>query len=265
MMELRGPLRSLLVLLFVGASGCALNPETGMAGIDGGTGEPNESHVWDSSSDSIEIHWFSFWAGGAKFGKSRAELTEEELSIVETMTIIPPTEDCWSDSGEATVIVTSAGTEHRYMANEYDGTCGRDGTLIDYEPVQALRDLAHCLSAKSYDGSTLATAASIKAGDGCYHGLFNGSSTTPEWWFLLEMPTAGPLHVSLDGCGDRDLELVLFDATGTTSIASATRVAGATCPELVLTVPAPGSYAIRVDMRAGTYAGDFFLRVDSGT
>jgi len=122
-----------------------------------------------------------------------------------------------------------------------------------------------CVSAQSYDGSTLSTAPPIAVGDGCYHGLFNGSSTTPEWWFLLDVATGGPVHVSLDGCGDRDLELALLDATGTTTIASATSAVEAPCPELTHTITEPGSYAIRVDMRAGTYAGDFFLRADSGT
>lgn len=253
----------LLLVLVVGASGCALNPETGLLETDPDI--TSESHIWNSSSDSIEVHWFSFWQGGAKFRKDQSELTAEELAIVETMTIITPTEECWSDSGEATVTVMAAGSEHRYMANEYDGTCGREGRLIDYEPVQALNDRAGCVSAKSYDGSTLATAPAIAVGDGCYHGLFNGSSTTPEWWFSLDVATGGSVEVAIDGCGDRDLELALLDATGTTTIASATTALEAPCPELTHTITEPGSYAIRVDMRAGTYAGDFFLRVDSGT
>lgn len=256
----------LLALLVAGASGCALNPETGMAGIEPKDQETNP-HIWGSQSESIEVEWFSFWQGGARFERSREELKANELAIIEAMRVVADNGECYEDSGEATVTVTSdAGTVKEYFASEYGGGCQRDETVIAYEPVQALLELAGCNTAKGYDGSTLATAPEVTAGDGCYHGLFNASTTTPEWWFTLAVPSAGTLRVTLDGCGDRDLELSLLDGTGETTLASTTSAMSppyTTCPELVFDAPEAGIYAVHVDMRAGTYAGDFYLRAES--
>jgi hypothetical protein len=53
--------------------------------------------------------------------------------------------------------------------------------------------------------------------------------------------------VAVDGCGDRNLELALLDAAGTTTLASATNGVGAApCVALTHTITEPGSYAIRV-------------------
>jgi hypothetical protein len=47
------------------------------------------------------------------------------------------------------------------------------------------------LSAKSYQGDTLDDALHIEVGDGCEHGVFNGSTTTPNWWFPVDVTTPG--------------------------------------------------------------------------
>jgi hypothetical protein len=213
------------------------------------------------------VWWFSFFGGGAKFAKTREELTAEELAIVELMATIADNDSCVSDGPEASVTVETDGVLDSYYASYFGGACGRDVRLIAYEPVGALFSLLGCKTAKGYDGSTLETAPTITPGDGCYHGIFNASTTTPEWWFVLTVPEAGTVRVMLDSCGDRDLELTLFDETGETPLASTTSAntaAGAECPELAHEVEA-GNYAVYVDMRAGTNAGDFFLRADSGT
>jgi hypothetical protein len=222
--------------------------------------------IWGAASDSIDITWFSFFGGGARFVKTREELTAEELAIVAGMATIPADDDiCVEDAGEARVVVYSNSVPDLYYASQYDGSCGRAVRLVAYEPVHALLELVGCKTAKAYDGSTLETAASITPNDGCYHGIFNSSDATPKWWFVLVVPTAGTLSVMLDSCGDRDLELTLFDETGETALAtttSAMNAAGAECPELTLDVE-PGNYAVYVDMRGGTYAGDFYIRTES--
>jgi hypothetical protein len=261
-MTLSRPSRAaLLGLLIAGAPGCSSGSETDDTPEKGSPNGP----IWTSESDSIEIEWFSFWQGGVRFGKAQEELTTDELAIVESMATVADNGNCFTDSAVATITVDSDGVLNEYSTSEYGGDCYHDKPLIAYEPVQALLDLADCNSAKAYDGSTLETAPPITANDGCYHGLFNATTTTPKWWFALEVPTAGTLRVTLAECGDRDLELSLLDVTGMTTIASATSASGASgsCPELVLDREA-GSYVVHVDMRAGTYAGDFFLRVESG-
>jgi hypothetical protein len=128
-----------------------------------------------------------FWQGGTRFEKRREQLTAKEVALLADLKTLVSTGECWSDVGEAEVTVTGNGSAQEYSANEYDGGCDRGVELVTYAPVIGLLESARCLTAKGYDGSSLATAGHVRADDGCYHGIFNATATTREWWFVLEV------------------------------------------------------------------------------
>lgn len=227
--------------------------------------DPGESSdgrsIFTDESEAIEIAWFNFFAGGYRFERRREQLSPEQLTLVEAIEKVPSTEECWSDAAEVRVSVTAGGTERTYSGNQYTGTCGRDVELVDFEAVSAVLDTVNCLPAKSYGSEAAETAPSIAPDDGCWHGLFSASGDTPAWWFRIEISTAGTYRISLDGCGDRALLLDLFAGDATTPLASASGESA--CPVLTHPLAEAGSYVLRVDMLSGTYAGDFYLAVES--
>ncbi|HEX2871296.1 MAG TPA: hypothetical protein VHP33_08570 [Polyangiaceae bacterium] len=212
-------------------------------------------------SESIEIGWFSFFDGGYRFKRRLDQLSPQQLALAQAIQIVPPTGACWQDAAEMSVTVTAGDMVRELRANEYNGTCGRDVTLVDFEAVSALLDTVQCLPAKGYEHDTPEAAPSITPDDGCWHGLFNAHGSSPEWWFRTEIPDAGEYRIALEACGDRRLELELFEQDATTSVATATGTGE--CPVLAHTFAAGGSYALRVRMVGGSYAGDFFLSLES--
>jgi hypothetical protein len=286
---------SRVLLLFT--LGCAASPEValedgdqgGAAGADttgaggninsgGGAGDPGDAGATQADSggvggagdadafltaesEAIEIHWFNFFDGGYRFERRLDQLSPEQLGLADAIEVVPSSGDCWEDATEMSITVTGGDTAREFSANEYTGTCGRDGTLVNFEAVSDLLDTVECLPAQGYDGRSAETAPSVLPGDGCWHGLFNGSGTTPQWWFRMEIPTAGEYQISLDRCGDRALALDLFEHDATTEVASTS--GQGECPVLLHAFADAGSYALRVQMLSGTYAGDFFLAFEA--
>jgi hypothetical protein len=247
--------------------GAGASPSGGAGGSGTGTGGTGGGYalgvpIWETESESIAISSGSFFGGSSRFEKQREELTAEELVLLGSITTVASSTECWSDTWAATLTVRGNGGVREYFASEGDQGCDRDVVLVANEPVKSLVQAAKCLNAKSYDGTSLATAAHVTAGNGCYHGLFNASGTTPDWWFVLDVTEAGSYRLSLDGCSDRVLDMALLDETGVTELSSVTGTPGS-CSALTHDVASPGSYAIHVTMTAGTSAGDFYLRIDA--
>jgi hypothetical protein len=213
------------------------------------------------SSETIEISWFNYFRGGYRFARRIDELSSEQRELADAIHVVPPTGDCWEDAIGMSITVTAEDAQQEFHANEFTGTCDRDVTLVDFEAVTALLTTVDCLSAKGYDGETAETAPSITANDGCFHGLFNASGARPDWWFRAEIPSAGEYAFVIDGCGDRRIVLNLFEADATTNLANTSDTLE--CPTLTHTFTAAGSYVLRVSMLGGTYAGDFFLGLES--
>lgn len=214
-----------------------------------------------AESEAIEIHWFNFFAGGYRFKRRLDQLSPEQLGLAQAINIVPGSDDCWEDAVELAITVTGGDTVRAFSANEFNGHCGRDVTLVEFEAASALLHTAHCLSAKGYDGGSPETAPSIVPDDGCWHGLFNSSGPESEWWFRTDIPAAGEYQISFDACGDRGLRLDLFEDDATTEVASTS--SEGECPVLTHTFNDAGSYVLRVEKIAGTYAGDFFMALES--
>lgn len=230
----------------------------------GGTGAAQDgTQVFTDESEAIEIGWFSFWTGGYRFHKRRDQLSEQQLRLVQEIRTIPSREECWADVAGASVTITDAGKRREYRANEHDGTCGTDATMVGYDAVSAFLATARCLSAKGYDASALDSAPTVAADDGCFHGLFSGSGATPAWWFRVDISTAGEHRVAIDRCWDRDLRLTFLDPTGVDELATSDGNADAECPSLTHRFDEPGNYVLKIEMDAGNSAGDFYVRVDT--
>ncbi len=217
--------------------------------------------IVSAASEAIEIGWFNYFTGGYRFKRRIDQLSTEQRELAEAIRIAPPTGDCWEDATHLSIMVTDSDTEHEFEANEFTGTCGRDVTLVDFEAATALLDTVDCLSAKGYDAESPETAPSITANDGCFHGLFNASGRNPEWWFRAEVPSAGEYDFVIDACGDRGIELELFEEDAATSLASSSPTSE--CPTLTHAFTSAGSYALRVRMVDGSAAGDFYLALES--
>jgi hypothetical protein len=243
-----------------GDAGATQADAAGAAGAGAGAGA---SGILAAESEAIEIHGFNFFSGGHRFERRLDQLSPEQLALAEAIRVVPSTGDCWEDAIEMSIVVTAGAAERAFVANEYTGTCGRDGTLVDFEAVSALLDTVECLPAQGYDGGSAETAPSIVPDDGCRHGLFNASGATPDWWFRMEIPAAGEYRISLDACGDRVLLLDLFEEDATTEVASTS--GEGECPVLTHAFADAGSYALRVQMLSGVYAGDFFLALETSS
>ena len=76
-----------------------------------------------------------------------------------------------------------------------------------------------------------------------------------------EIPAAGEYQISLDACGDRTLRFDLFEDDTTTELTSTS--GEGECPVLTHAFADAGSYALRIQMLSGGYAGDFFLAIES--
>lgn len=231
---------------------------------------PNEALCEDGplaiitpKSEAIQVSWFNYFQGGYRFERRLDQLSPEQLELAQAIEVVPPTGDCWEDGAGISITVTEGDTEHEFSANEYTGTCGREVTLVDYDAATALLGTVECLSAKGYDGETPDTAPSISADDGCFHGLFNATGASPQWWFRAEIPAAGEYRVVVADCGDRDIELELFEEDATTAVAS-TSGTGA-CPVLAHELTTAGSYMLQVRMLGGSQAGDFYLSLESSS
>jgi hypothetical protein len=214
-----------------------------------------------SESEAIEVAWFSFFDGGYRFARRLDQLRPEQLELAEAIHVVPPTCECGEDGPDMSVTVTAGDAEQQFAANASNGKCGRDASVVDFRAMNALLATVQCWSAKGYDGRTADAAPSIAPDDGCWHGLFNAHNTSPEWWFNAQIPAAGEYRISLDACGDRSLDLDLFEDDTTTQLGSASGAGG--CPLLTHSFESAGSYALRVQMVGGTYAGDFYLSLDS--
>lgn len=247
----------------VGATGSSgVRGDSRTSGTDSGTerGGSDDGGILTAGSEALEIRWFNYWEGGYRFERRLDQLLPDQLALAEAIKIVPSTGECWEDAVEMSITVTGAGTR-RFGANEFAGTCGHGGTLVNFGAVSALLDTVHCLPAKSYDAGSADTAPSIVADDGCWHGLFNGSSDTPEWWFRTEIPAAGEYQIALDACGNRALQIDVFEDDTTTKVASTS--GEGECPVLTHAFTDAGSYALRVKMLSGTTAGDFYMAVES--
>lgn len=216
--------------------------------------------IFTAESTAIEIDSFNFFRGGYGFARRRDQLSPRQLALVEAIEVISSTGACWTDSDEVGVTVSAGESKRSFRANEHNGDCGSDVTLVDFGAVRAVLDTVHCLSAKGYDGTSPATAPTISTNDGCHHGLFS-SGAPDDWWFRVEVPTPDEYRVSFDNCRDRALLVELFSADAQARLASIDAADG--CPTLSHPFVQAGVYLLHVRMQAGLQGGDFYLSVDS--
>jgi hypothetical protein len=222
---------------------------------------PPSIPVWTAESTSVEISWFSFWAGGYRFTRERDQLSAAQLELLAAIRTIDVDGPCLADVDEVQLTITSnSGETETYGAIAHPCAFG-SRTLVGYEEVAALLDTVDCLSAKGYEGGTLESAPHIVTGDGCHHGMFNAYTQVPEWWFILDVAVAGRYRIGVDLCADRQLQIDVLDETAASTLATV-QTTSADCPTLEYDFPTAGSYALHVDMLGGDDAGDFYLHVD---
>jgi hypothetical protein len=219
--------------------------------------------IWTQQSQTVEIGWFEFFEGGYRFERDRSQLTALQVGKLQAIRTIDASSNCPEDEAGASVTITDTnGSVHEYGADELGARCTDNRTYVAYGQVEALLETADCLSAKNYQGDALDDAPHIAVGDGCSHGLFNGSETTPDWWFLVDVTTPGQHRFATHACGDRQLRLSLFDAAGVTQLAAAEPDGGGDCTVLACDVSEAGPHALHVEMLGGRLAGDFYLSAD---
>jgi hypothetical protein len=217
--------------------------------------------VWTAESQSIEVHWFSYWTGGYWLQRARHELSAEQQQRLEALRVVDPINACTTDAPVALVKISGAeGAEQAYSAHFDDHGCDQPEEFVAYASLESFLEMFECLPAGTSSDGSLQNAASIAVGDGCHHGLYN-SLPADEWWFLVNFEAAGSYVIATDGCFDRELELVLFEDNAVDSV-QATEILVAECAALQVDIAQAGSYPLQVTMADGQARGDFYLSVE---
>jgi hypothetical protein len=196
------------------------------------------------------------------YGKTRDELSNEELALIDEIHQNPTDTGCVSDGSWATVTVTTSDVDTSYRARVGDALCGTTGpSYVGYSDVWALLDAAGC-ETRFQAGATLAVAPSIRADSGCYYP-FSGAEEPSDWWVLVDVIEPGSLRFSFDDCADVEpTTATLFDEEGVTELAGTTASPGE-CPNLTVDIPEARTYALHVASEtAAPYSSGFSLHVE---
>lgn len=242
------------------ASGDAGGGASGSAGSGGGA--TRGAAIWTASSTAIDVAWWEYFGASMRYGKTRAELTDEELALIDEIRQDPADTGCVSDGSWASVTVTTDGVDTTYPARVLDALCGATEAYVGYSAVSALLDAAGC-ETHFLAGATLADAPRIRADSGCYFPL-NGAQEPRAWWILVNVTEPGSLRFSFDNCDGVDpTTAALFDEEGTTELAGTTSLPGE-CPNLTVVIPEPGTYALHIasETAAAPDSSSFSLHVE---
>ena len=233
-----------------------------MTGGGSGAGPASGVQIWTDTSQHIEVVWSSYWTGSYRVEKQRSTLSAEQQRRLEALSVVEPSAACISDAPQALVTITEQdGTSRTYRAQDGDLACDSTDAFVGYAGLSAFLATFSCLAARQTGSASLDAAVTVTVDDACYHGLFNDDLAT--WWILVELRDAGALRVVIDSCSDRELQLQLFDETGTDAIAGVELVDPQPkgCPTLESEALLPGTYALQISMVGGTEVGDFYVSV----
>ncbi len=229
------------------ATGGAGGETTGAGGdssSSAGAGATGSEGIWSPSSTAIDVGWREYFGANMRYRKTRAELTDEELTLIEAIRQDPRDTGCVSDGSWASLTVTTNGVDTSYRARIADALCGETEGYVGYDAVWALLQAAGC-ETHFQAAATLENAPSIRADSGCYFA-FQGAAAARDWWALVEVAEPRAHKFFFENCEDvAPTTAALFDEEGVAELAGTTALPGE-CPNLTVDIPAAGTYALHV-------------------
>jgi len=212
------------------------------------TSEPADK-PWTSSSQRISIQSFGPFRGLSGYERQRAELTAEQLALLDALEVFEPLDSCGTDQlGYSITIVDAAGGSHAYHATQWDQACDVTDPFLSMASLKPFLATFSCVESR-FAGEQPA----IRPGDGCRHGLYmdgQGTGVRAE----LQIAAAGEVTLATEASTAFAPQLKLLDVDGTTVL----RSGGAS---LTYAFAAAGTYFVEVSSSTATH-GDLLLRVD---
>jgi hypothetical protein len=243
------------------------------------TGTDDPEPVWKPTSERLELSSFGFFEGSQGYDITRAQLSSEQLEMLEGLREIPtPEGPLGADFVSYTVRVTDrSGEVVEYRAAQQNVRDSDEGPAegkhtLDYETLAPFLTTFDCASAKEYgpyagDASSddhWAGAATLSSDPGCIHGVFVSYETSHSYrrWQVDE---PGTYRLAVVRCFQQ-MRLRLFDPKGEKELASSEAMTSPECPTLVHHFDAPGLYLIDLEKSpdpaaAHDSAGDARMRV----
>ncbi len=204
---------------------------------------------WTSTSQRITIQSFGVWQGLSGYERYRADLTAEQLALLDALEPREPNASCGMDqTGYDITIVDGTGATHAYHATQSDQDCDEVAASISMASLKPFLDTFSCIESR-FAG----VQPAIQPGDGCRHGFFMDGKGTSER-AELQVAAAGELTLAAEAAAEFAPQLKLLDVDGTTVLRSG-------ADSLTYHFPAAGTYFVEVSSTTAQH-GDLLLRVD---
>jgi len=227
--------------------------------------------VWTDESVAINVSCMASGAGSKRIRATRDQLSDQQLSMLSGLTLIPAGGQCSEDYTECSVAVTAAdGTVATYSADGGGRSCvfsSESGLLISFQSFDPFLRSVPCTFGNEIVGTAdgRPTFASIFPSLLCFNGVRVAPSATVSRVMVVADPSV-PRHLELDGCNSGgappSVHAQLFAPDGVTSLTVGTTVADpgpdGTCWRLDYTFAAAGMYPLSVG--PGFPLGDIYLR-----
>jgi len=228
------------------------------AGADVTMGQP----VWTTASRRITLACQSFISGVMGFDADRAQLTEQQLTLLDALRTGPLGTQIEDGIGCSVEITGADGNITAYLAVQQDGAANDNTPLINYATFQPFLAAIPCLFSAD-EGAQHAIAPDVR----CVNGIYLRPSPGNVDRFLTITDPVPQRHFELDQCDVPDVAGLLHlqvlgddgaDGGTTTVLGQATAPPAPTsvhtCQILDVTFPAAGTYRLRVVVDAGVSA-----------
>jgi hypothetical protein len=240
-------------------AGASTAGEGGEGGEGGDAGLSMLDAPWNDHSQHLELRCFAFFSGSMEFSAERAQLSAEQLQLLDGLRRVPSNEQCVSDlMGCSVAIMSDRGDAIEYVAQEDDALCGESKPTLAYASVAPLLDTLGCKFAQE-SAPTLFPSAT------CFHGLFSSGASVIHQ--TLTLPKAKrSYHFELDDCASKNragrVTLELFGEDPSQPIAVGTPVAAGprgACLAFDFETQAPITADLVISTTDSFGPGDFYL------
>jgi hypothetical protein len=203
----------------------------------------------------VAIALESFWEGPSRWHATTDQMTPAQIAIVGGFSLVPasaPQPSCPTSNDGRNFVVTVTdghGVDTVLQANGLNADCAGTGTVIDWATFEPILATYSCLNAQQTSvGDTVAHAVALAPSAQCDDGMF---ATQPEErWFKIDLATTGAHTARVIDCASMTTSLTLYDATGTTVLATSEAPDAGACPSLTRPFTA-GTYALKFAQTAG--------------
>lgn len=177
-----------------GLGGRAGDTSVGMGGsADGGVAGLLDT-PWDERSQRVELRCFGFFEGTMRFRADRAQLSAEQLQLLEGLRFGPPGATCLADGMSCDVAITSdRGEVTHFDTVQGDSPCNRLEPGLAYASFQPLLDQIDCKF-------SLQSKNPLFPSEGCLQG-FSATGTVRQQLMLADAKRS--YHVELEQCSSR--------------------------------------------------------------